>query len=108
MTKSMVITFKEADENLLVSLVKKLKIKTKAIETETEEYVEQSKAEILEGLRRGIEEMKAIERGEMKSISWDEMVDEVRAEVKLHHPDYKFKQKKTKLKPAGKVLENEF
>jgi len=92
MTKSMVITFKEADESLLVSLFKKLKIKTKAVEVEKEEYVEQTKEEILEGLRIAVEEMNAIERGELKSISWEDMMAELRADnVKLGRPKPKKK-----------------
>lgn len=51
MTKSIQITFNDADESFLMTLFKKRKVKTKKIETKGLEFEpEPTKAEILEGL----------------------------------------------------------
>ncbi len=98
MTKSLQITFNDADESLLMALFKKLKIKTKKIAIEKVEIAddEPTKAEILDGLREAVAELKAIERGELKPISWEEMMTELRKEVAIHHPDYKPKKAREK------------
>lgn len=81
MTKSIQITFNDVDESVLMTLFKKLKVKTKKIEiTEPEFEPEPTKAEILEGLKRAIEQMKAHQRGEIKLTSWDEMMAELEAD----------------------------
>ena len=81
MTKSIQITFNDVDESFLMTLFKKLKVKTKTIElTEPELEPEPTKAEILEGLKRAVEQMKAYQRGEIKLTSWDEMMAELEAD----------------------------
>ena len=81
MTKSIQITFNDVDESFLMTLFKKLKVKTKTIElTELELEPEPTKAEILEGLKRAVEQMKAHQRGEIKLTSWDEMMAELEAD----------------------------
>ena len=87
MTKSIQITFSDADESFLMTLFKKLKVKTKKIETQSDDYVEQTKEEILNDLKQAVEEMKAIERGEIKGINLEEMMAEIRADnVKMGRP----------------------
>lgn len=81
MTKSIQITFNDVDESFLMTLFKKLKVKTKKIElTEPELEPEPTKAEILEGLKRAVEQMKAHQRGEIKLTSWDEMMSELESD----------------------------
>jgi len=81
MTKSIQITFNDVDESFLMTLFKKLKVKTKKIElTELELEPEPTKAEILEGLKRAVEQMKAHQRGEIKLTSWDEMMSELESD----------------------------
>ncbi len=89
MTKSIQITFNETDESLLMALFKKLKVKTKKIEVQKEEDDEPTKAEILEDLRLALEEVKAAERGEIQLLSFEEVMAELKAEIALHHPNYK-------------------
>ncbi len=89
MTKSIQITFNDADESFLMTLFKKLKVKTKKIEMAEPEFEpEPTKAEILEGLKRAVEQMNAHQRGEIELMSWDEMMKELRADIAVHHPDY--------------------
>ena len=83
MTKSIQITFNDVDESVLMTLFKKLKVKTKKIEITEPEFEpepEPTKAEILEGLKRAVEQMKAHQRGEIKLTSWDEMMSELEAD----------------------------
>ena len=81
MTKSIQITFNDVDESFLMTLFKKLKVKTKTIElTEPELEPEPTKAEILEGLKRAVGQMKAHQRGEIKLTSWDEMMSELESD----------------------------
>jgi|GEM_PF-917059 len=83
MTKSIQITFNDVDESFLMTLFKKLKVKTKKIEITEPEFEpepEPTKAEILEGLKRAVEQMKAHQRGEIKLTSWDEMMAELEAD----------------------------
>jgi hypothetical protein len=73
MTKSITITFNEADESLLMALFKKFKIKTQSadqsikissIPTDDTNRVP-TKAEFLAGLQDSIDKVKAAEKGDI-------------------------------------------
>ncbi len=78
MTKSIIITFNEADESFLMTLFKRFKIKTKA--TVNDEDNEPTKAEILNDLKEAIAELNAHKRGELKLLSMEELFAELEHE----------------------------
>ncbi len=83
MTKSIIITFNEADEGFLMPLFKRLKIKIQA--TTSTKQVEQedrvpTKEEFLSDLRESVAEMHAHMRGEIKLQSVEDFLKELKAE----------------------------
>ena len=83
MTKSVIISFDEADENLIKMLFKKMKIKVKPLSSLDEVYKEATKAEILQSIRDGLEEVKAHRLGKIKLPSAAEFLEELRDEEAL-------------------------
>ncbi len=77
MTKSITITYNEADESLLMSLFKKFKIKIKPATNEDadgEGVPVHVAKDIVEGLRL----IKKYERGEIEFTSWESMMAELK------------------------------
>jgi hypothetical protein len=77
MTKSITITYKEADESVLMTIFRKFKIKTTAMVSNIEEP-EVTKKEILNDLREAVEEMKAHKRGEIELPTWEDVLKAAR------------------------------
>ena len=78
MTKSITISCNEADENVLMSIFKKFKVKTRAVappsDDDDEEGVPLSVAlDMVESLKW----IKKVERGEAEPITWEQMMAEL-------------------------------
>ncbi len=83
MTKSIIITFNEADEGFLMPLFKRLKIKIQAAipnPPTTEEDKVPTKEEFLNNLRESVAEMQAHMRGEIKFQSIENLLEELKQE----------------------------
>jgi hypothetical protein len=89
MTKSITITYNEADESLLMALFKKFKIKTQSAAqsikippapTDDTQRVP-TKAEFLAGLQESIDKVKAAERGEIVLPTLAEFLAELEEEA---------------------------
>jgi hypothetical protein len=84
MTKTITISYHEADENVLMSIFKKFKVKTQAApalppyeDDDDEEGVPLSVAlDIVESLKW----IKKVERGEVEPITWEQMMAELEAD----------------------------
>lgn len=82
MTKSITITYQEADESVLMSIFKKFKVKTATIapilHNDDEEGVPLDVAhQIVESLAW----IKKCERGEVEPITWEQMMAELEADA---------------------------
>ncbi len=78
MTKSIIITYNEADESLLMSLFKRFKIKTKpavkpASAPPNDDDRIRTKEEFMADLRESIEEVKAHLRGEIELPTMEDL-----------------------------------
>ena len=83
MTKSITISYNEADENVLMSIFKKFKVKTRAVaplsddDDDDEEGVPLSVAlDMVDSLKW----IKKVERGEAEPITWEQMMAELEAD----------------------------
>ncbi len=86
MTKSITITYNEADESFLMTLFKRFKIKTQPAVSAplNDDDREPTKAEILHGLKEAIDELNAAKRGEVKLLSTEEFWEALEeADVKV-------------------------
>ena len=89
MTKSITITYHEADESLLMALFQKFKIKTQTAIQSLAPYPvpnddadsPPTKAEFLAGLQESINDMKAAERGEIVLPTLAEFLAELEEEA---------------------------
>ncbi len=79
MTKSIIITYNEADEGFLMTLFKRFKIKTQAAEPLKVED-RQPKEEILAGLMESAREVEAALQGKTKLRSAYDVLAELEAE----------------------------
>ncbi len=78
MTKSIVITYDEADETLLMAFFNRLKIKI--MDTHKTTSLESKKLALLNEIRGAVEEMHAHQRGETDLPSWDDMMRALEAQ----------------------------
>ena len=85
MTKTITISYNEADETLLLSFLKKLKAKTispKAGSTITKELEPPpTKTEFLEDLRQSVADVDAHLRGEIELPGWEESLAQIKKEL---------------------------
>ena len=78
MAKSIIITYNEADENLLMALFKKFKIKTERYsQQQTTPSTEKTKEDIKNDLRQAVSEMHAHARGDISLPTWYDMMSEL-------------------------------
>jgi hypothetical protein len=85
MTKSITITYSEADESLLMAFIKHLKVKIQETVTPVP-YPDSAptKQEFLAGLQESINEVKAAERGEIELQTLAELLAELEEEEAIY------------------------
>ena len=84
MTKSIIITYNEADESFLMTLFKKFKIKIEEAVTPLPTPNQDSiptKQEFLNDFKESILEMKAHQRGEIELPSFEESIKRIQQEI---------------------------
>ena len=77
MTKSIIITYNEADENVLMVLFEKFKIKTKAVKDYGDNGVPQR---VADDIVSGLENIKKYERGEIELTDAYDLLRELRVQ----------------------------
>lgn len=86
MTKSITISYNEADESVLMSIFKKFKVKTlKPIanadnDMEEGDMEEGVPLEVAHQMVESLKWIKQVERGEVEPITWEQMMAELEAE----------------------------
>ena len=80
MTKSVIVSFDEADESFITALFKKMKMKVKPFPTDDDEYIEPTKAEILQSIKKGFDQVKAHREGNIKLKTADAFFAELAEE----------------------------
>ena len=84
MTKSIIITYNEADEGFLMTLFKKFKIKTQPATELSDTLLDDdnvpTKAEFLDNLKASVAEMHAHQRGEIELQDIDALLAELAGE----------------------------
>lgn len=80
MTKNIIISYSEADENFLLTLFKKLKVKTKPLTEKGEkDYGDNGiPKHVADDIVEGLTWIKKRERGEVEGISWEQMMAELK------------------------------
>jgi hypothetical protein len=82
MTKSITITYNEADESVLMSIFKKFKVKTVKIAPVSDDDDEEGvPMEVALQMVESLEWIKKCERGEVEPITWEQMMAELEAET---------------------------
>jgi hypothetical protein len=82
MTKSITITYNEADESVLMSIFKKFKVKTvKTAPIVDEDDEEGVPLEVAHQMVEALEWIKKCERGEVEPITWEQMMAELEADT---------------------------
>jgi hypothetical protein len=82
MTKSITITYNEADESVLMSIFKKFKVKTvKTAPIPDEDDEEGVPLEVAHQMVEALEWIKKCERGEVEPITWEQMMAELEADT---------------------------
>jgi hypothetical protein len=82
MTKSITITYNEADESVLMSIFKKFKVKTeKTAPISNDDDEEGVPLEVAHQMVESLEWIKKCERGEVEPITWEQMMAELEADT---------------------------
>jgi hypothetical protein len=78
MTKSIIINYNEADENILMAIFQKFKVKVKPIVSEEKDYGDKGVPQhVADGIVESLEWIKKCERGEAEPITWEQMMAEL-------------------------------
>ncbi len=80
MTKSITITYQEADESLLMGIFKKFKVKTLKTPVTLDDDELGVPLEVALQMVEGLKWIKQVERGEVEAITWEQMTAELEAD----------------------------
>jgi hypothetical protein len=80
MTKSIIINYSEADENILMAIFKKFKVKIQPIATEKDYGDKGVPQRVADNIIEGLKWIKKVERGEAEPITWEQMMAELEAD----------------------------
>jgi hypothetical protein len=82
MTKSITISYSEADESLLMAFFKRLKVKIQPVETEKDYGDKGVPQHVADSIIEGLKYIKAVERGEAEPMgSFEDLIAELKAET---------------------------